>query len=203
MTVPPTTHVPADPKTLHWGRLPCAATAAVAHVAPGEVFTVDTLSHEGALEDQGRDPVAFFARYGIAADAVLPDLRGAVSAVPHDPRADGPHFVTGPVCVDGARAGDLVRTRALQACVMRISETLYRVSPHPSAIIAGIKGALACLGVCDDFMAEPSQRFGAEDRRRVAALVETLRDNVTAVMTSDRQSVRPELVAPGISEGPA
>jgi acetamidase/formamidase len=103
------THVAADPKTLLWGRLPCAVTGPVASVAPGEEFTVDTLSHEGALEDQGRDPVAFFGRYGIAPEAVLPDLRAAVPVVPHDPGRDGPHFVTGPVHVDGAAPGDLLQ----------------------------------------------------------------------------------------------
>jgi len=41
------------------------------------VITVDTLSHEGILEDQGRDPHDFFARYGVAADAVLADRRRA------------------------------------------------------------------------------------------------------------------------------
>jgi 4-hydroxy-tetrahydrodipicolinate synthase len=74
-----------------------------------------------------------------------------------------------------ARNGDLPRARQLQAQVMRVSSSLYRIGHHPSAIIKGIKCALACLGVCDDFMAEPFHRFRAREqdqvRERLAGLV--------------------------------
>jgi len=73
-----------------------------------------------------------------------------------------------------ARAGDLPRARELHAAILRVSESLYRIGRHASAIIKGIKCALACLGVCDDFMAEPFHRFRADERalvqRRVAEL---------------------------------
>jgi len=64
-------------------------------------------------------------------------------------------------------AGDLVRARALQVQVQRVSDSLYRIGRHSSSIIKGIKCALACLGICDDFMAEPFHRFRAEERQRV------------------------------------
>lgn len=102
-------HVPASVQTLRWGRLPSRRSAPVASVAAGQVFTVDTLSHEGALEDQGRDPLAFFTSRGVAAEDVLPDLVAAVPALAHDPLRDGPHFVTGPLHVDGAQPGDLLQ----------------------------------------------------------------------------------------------
>jgi 4-hydroxy-tetrahydrodipicolinate synthase len=70
---------------------------------------------------------------------------------------------------EAARAGDVARARELHAQVMRIRESLYFVGRHPSSIIKGIKCTLACLGVCDDFMAEPFHRFRAEER----VLVET------------------------------
>ena len=70
---------------------------------------------------------------------------------------------------EAARAGDVARARELHAQVMRIRESLYFVGRHPSSIIKGIKCTLACLGVCDDFMAEPFHRFRAEGR----VLVET------------------------------
>jgi acetamidase/formamidase len=91
--------------TLRWGRLPSASAKPVATVSSGDVLTLDTLSHEGALEDQGRDPLKFFARHGVSP---LPDLLDAVEALPHRPD-DGPHFVTGPVLVDGAQPGDLLQ----------------------------------------------------------------------------------------------
>jgi 4-hydroxy-tetrahydrodipicolinate synthase len=66
-----------------------------------------------------------------------------------------------------ARAGDVARSRELQAQVLRISSSLYRIGRHSSSIIKGIKCALACLGICDDFMAEPFHRFRAEERALV------------------------------------
>jgi hypothetical protein len=50
---------------------------------------------------------------------------------------------------------------------MLISKSLYQIGRHPSAVIKGIKCALACQGICDDFMAEPFHRFRAEERARV------------------------------------
>lgn len=41
-------HLPATPDTVLWGRLPCGADS--------PVLTIDTVSHEGILEDQGKDP---------------------------------------------------------------------------------------------------------------------------------------------------
>jgi dihydrodipicolinate synthase/N-acetylneuraminate lyase len=62
------------------------------------------------------------------------------------------------------RSGDIARARALQKQIQRIGDSLYRIGKHPSAVIKGIKCALACLGICDDFMAEPFHRFRAEER---------------------------------------
>ncbi len=68
---------------------------------------------------------------------------------------------------EAAHAGNLARARKLHTCVMRVSNSLYRIGRHPSAIIKGLKCALACRGVCDDFMAEPFHRFRAEERASV------------------------------------
>jgi dihydrodipicolinate synthase/N-acetylneuraminate lyase len=68
---------------------------------------------------------------------------------------------------EAARAANLARARALHAAVMHVSNSLYRIGRHSSAIIKGLKCALACSGVCDDFMAEPFHRFRAEERRQV------------------------------------
>jgi acetamidase/formamidase len=107
--IPGEVYLPSTPENNLWGRLPCAADAPRVVVTPGQAITVDTLSHEGILEDQGRDPEAFFERCGIPAGQVLDDARAmAASAVPHDFDADGPHVVTGPVAVRGARPGDLL-----------------------------------------------------------------------------------------------
>jgi len=66
-------------------------------------------------------------------------------------------------------AGDAAQAAALQAQIQRVSDSLYHIGRHSSAIIKGIKCVLTCLGVCDDFMAEPFHRFRTEER----ALVQT------------------------------
>jgi dihydrodipicolinate synthase/N-acetylneuraminate lyase len=68
---------------------------------------------------------------------------------------------------EATRAGDFQRSRRLHAQVMQISNSLYQIGHHASAVIKGIKCALSCMGICDDFMAEPFHRFRAEERARV------------------------------------
>jgi dihydrodipicolinate synthase/N-acetylneuraminate lyase len=66
-------------------------------------------------------------------------------------------------------AGDLARAQQLQEQIQRISSSLYHVGKHSSTIIKGIKCTLACLGICDDFMAEPFHRFRAGEHDVVKA----------------------------------
>ncbi len=68
---------------------------------------------------------------------------------------------------EAARAAQLDRIAALHAQVMRLGATIYSVGRHRSAFIKGLKCALSCLGVCDDFMAEPFQRFAEREREQV------------------------------------
>lgn len=128
------TYLPADPETVLWGRLPCATDSPVISVAPGTEVTFDTISHEGILEDQGRDPASFFSRHG--ADAVLADAVAlAASDHPHDPAVDGPHVVSRPVRVEGARPGDLL--------AMTVVETLPRA---PYGVVSSRHGRGALPG---------------------------------------------------------
>ncbi|MFI2366450.1 acetamidase/formamidase family protein [Promicromonospora sp. NPDC019610] len=117
-------YLPTSTETAYWGRLPCAADRAVLSVDPGEEVVVDTLSHEGILEDQGGDPLAWFAERGVAEGAVLADavelaaarrsrLGARTPGLPDVPGAHGGHVVTGPVEVRGARPGDLLAIRVL------------------------------------------------------------------------------------------
>jgi len=108
-------YLPADSDSIYWGRLPCGVDAPCITVDPGTEVTIDTLSHEGVLEDQGRDPESFFARFGVERDAVLNDaVRLAASTHPRDPQIDGPHVVTGPIGVRGARPGDLLKITVVE-----------------------------------------------------------------------------------------
>ncbi|KQT90736.1 acetamidase [Marmoricola sp. Leaf446] len=131
------TYVPSTPGHVLWGRLPCQADDAVARVGPGAEVTFDTLSHEGILEDQGRDPRAFFGAHDVA--HVLAD---AVALCATDERThprtfgvDGPHVVSRPVHVEGARPGDLLAVTVL--------ETLPRV---PYGVVSNRHGKGALPG---------------------------------------------------------
>ncbi len=106
------TYLPSTPETVLWGRLPCGTDLPVLSVTSGTVVTVDTLSHEGLLPDQGQDPLAFFAREGVPRQLVLDDAV-RVAAECSRSEADGPHVVTGPIAVRGARPGDLLRIDVL------------------------------------------------------------------------------------------
>ncbi len=68
---------------------------------------------------------------------------------------------------NAARRGDLAEVRKLQATVMQISATIYEVGRYESRIIKGIKCALSCLEICEDFMAEPFHRFRKAERDKI------------------------------------
>lgn len=65
---------------------------------------------------------------------------------------------------EAVRAGNISRARELHNAVMQIRDSLYHAGRHPSSIIKGLKCALSCQGVCDDFMAEPFHRFRTQER---------------------------------------
>jgi acetamidase/formamidase len=98
------------PETVHWGYL-WGAAEPVLRIEPGETVTIDTLSHEGIVADQG-DPESFFARFGIAKEAVLRDLVAVYTKVQHS--GIGPHVVTGPVAVAGAEPRDVLAVHVLE-----------------------------------------------------------------------------------------
>jgi acetamidase/formamidase len=104
-------YVALAPDGVVWGRLPNRDTAPLATVRPGSVVTLDTVSHEGILEDQGRDPVAYFADFGVRPDAVLTDAAAIAARTPHD--GPGPHVVTRPIAVRGAEPGDTLAVSVL------------------------------------------------------------------------------------------
>ncbi len=75
---------------------------------------------------------------------------------------------------EAAAARRLDEVAQLHARVMRISRTIYTVGRHGSSFIKGLKCALSCLGICDDFLAEPFRRFGVDERKQIAAYLDQL-----------------------------
>ena len=107
-------YVPSTRATIKWGYLSNATDAPVLTVPSGATVIFDTLSHEGLLEDQGRNPLQYFASKGIPANQVLKDAIAITqSDLPHDFAKDGPHIITGPVAVDGAEPGDVLKVDIL------------------------------------------------------------------------------------------
>ncbi len=107
-------YVPSTVDTIKWGYLPNASDAPLLTVPSGSTVVFDTLSHEGLLEDQGRDALNYFASHGVPERMVLKDAIAITrSSLPHDFSRDGPHVITGPVAIDGARPGDVLKVEIL------------------------------------------------------------------------------------------
>jgi acetamidase/formamidase len=103
-------HLPATVSATMWGRLPCAEGELALTVDSGEQMSVDTVSHEGILEGQGRDPVTLFAACGVPATEALADAIEGAKGAKHTAEY-GPHVVTGPIGVRGTDAGDYLAVR--------------------------------------------------------------------------------------------
>jgi acetamidase/formamidase len=106
------TYLPSSLDTVRWGELPNRQSRPVLSVRSGATVTVDTLSHEGLLEDQGKDPVRYFGDHGVERDAVLRDA--ALIAAEQAHSGPGPHVVTGPIAVEGAQPGDVLKIEILR-----------------------------------------------------------------------------------------
>lgn len=130
-----TEYLAATRDNVLWGRLPCAADRPVLEIDPGTEVTIDTISHEGVLEDQGRDPIAFFGGHGVDREFVLDDAVALAASDYPRTAADGPHVVTGPIAVRGAQPGDLLK--------MTVLETTPRV---PYGVISNRHGKGALVG---------------------------------------------------------
>lgn len=111
-------YLPSNPDQVLWGYVPNVHATAVMQMRSGETVTIDAVSHEGILEDQGRDPVTYFGGHGVARGDVLEDAVAIASDYRRTPRnfdKDGPHVVTGPVFVEGAQPGDVLKIETLEA----------------------------------------------------------------------------------------
>lgn len=112
-------HLPASPKTIHWGYLSRSLKPAL-HVRSGDFVTIETLTHhanddpERMVEgDDGVESVYHWDHHGKTVDR-----RGAgpmdASALGRGPgEGFGVHICTGPIAVQGAMPGDVIEVRIL------------------------------------------------------------------------------------------
>ncbi len=68
---------------------------------------------------------------------------------------------------EAAKRNDTSRVVELQGMVMRIRQGVYSVGSSGAKVSRGLKCALSCLGICDDFMAEPFHRHGKPQREEI------------------------------------
>jgi hypothetical protein len=97
---PPEIRIPSTPATVVRGIIP-ANVPPIMRVQPGQMVTIDTLSHQGL--NTGDDPIAFFARGGIKREDVLKDAVDVYGRV-KPPPGMGAHVLTGPVYIEEARS---------------------------------------------------------------------------------------------------
>ena len=74
---------------------------------------------------------------------------------------------------EAALAGETQRCSELQKTITAFGE-IYTVGRYSSRFIKAMKCAASIIGLCDDFMAEPFNRFYPEDREKVRTILETL-----------------------------
>lgn len=108
----------SEPDQVLWGYVPTVHAQSVLQMRSGQTVTIDTVSHEGILEDQGRNPIEYFGGHGVAEGDVLRDAVDIATGYQRTARdfdTDGPHVVTGPIFVEGAQPGDVLKIETLEA----------------------------------------------------------------------------------------
>ncbi len=80
-------------------------------------------------------------------------------------------------CYQAAVAGDKQRLQELSSTIDDFQQ-IYDIGKYASRHIKATKCALSLLGICDDFLAEPFDRFHPPERERVRVLLEPIVDRV-------------------------
>lgn len=73
-----------------------------------------------------------------------------------------------------AKSRDLDSVTELQQQIMYISNSIYKIGKYGSSYLKGVKCSCSLLGLCNDYMALPFQRFNAPERKRVQQILESL-----------------------------
>lgn len=105
-----TYEVLSTPENVIWGELFKPDSEPILRVQSGDRITMQTVSHEGILADQG-DTIEFLTGGGIAESDILPDQLQIKAEV--EKTGPGPHVITGPIYVEGAEPGDVLEIKTL------------------------------------------------------------------------------------------
>ena len=75
---------------------------------------------------------------------------------------------------NAALAKDVDKVRELHAKVMQISASIYNVGSYGSSYLKGVKAGLSVLGICNDFLAAPFNKFDAAHKDKIREAIEKL-----------------------------
>jgi acetamidase/formamidase len=100
----------STPENVIWGELFKPDSEPILRVQSGDRVTMQTVSHEGILADQG-DTIEFLTGGGIAESDILPDQLQIKAEV--EKTGPGPHVITGPIYVEGAEPGDVLEIKTI------------------------------------------------------------------------------------------
>ncbi len=69
---------------------------------------------------------------------------------------------------------DIETVHQLQQQVMTICSTIYTIGRYGSSYLKGVKCALSLLGICNDYISYPYQKFRDAEREKVRAALESV-----------------------------
>ena len=75
---------------------------------------------------------------------------------------------------NAAVAKDVDKVRELHAKVMQISASIYNVGSYGSSYLKGVKAGLSVLGICNDFLAAPFNKFDKDHKDKIKVAIEAL-----------------------------
>ncbi len=88
-------------------------------------------------------------------------------------------------CYQAAVAGQLERLKELSETINAFQQ-IYDIGKYASRHIKATKCSLSLLGICDDFLAEPFDRFHPPERQRVREVLDSIQTqiaNLSAALT--------------------
>jgi len=71
-------------------------------------------------------------------------------------------------------AQDLETISILREQVLMLYKTIYQVGKHTSRFVKGTKCVLSVMGICNDYMAPPLQKFSLSKRNQIEAYLEQI-----------------------------
>ncbi len=84
-------------------------------------------------------------------------------------------------CYQAAAAGNTEKLRLLSETINDFQK-IYDIGKYASRHIKATKCALSLLGICDDFLAEPFDRFHPPERERVRLILEPIQERVSKLL---------------------